>query len=387
MTGTNKTRPGLTLSNQQGFVVTVELILIITILVLGSLVGLIAIRDALFKHYVNKQSTEAIVADATGKLLGKAVDFDEHDAPRIFLFDRTLDDGQPRRTLIGVRDDRFTSREAIYYSQQNCSGTPCIKTTSDETTDSVGADAQAGSGNVSYFNTLQGFPNYAVGRGSDGLPGALFRETPQVCPVDIQSRWVSQKVAAGEPCEAFNVDDQPTDPAYAGCLANSIEPCECPGSYEDESDVLDSYVPEIERSLEQTVAQVNARIGPALSLEVPSDFTVGTLCCREAYDLDPEGLVDAVVFVATEKLIEEQLDLSGSPLVEEAVLAVIAPLEGDINCTSFIEFRAAESVPAAENPAENALEQFEAPFWVNAPGGQSEDEWFSTEPSGSEGFR
>ncbi|WP_420390880.1 hypothetical protein [Marinobacter sp.] len=385
MTGTNKTRPSLTLSNQKGFVVTVELILIITILVLGSLVGLIAIRDALFKHYVNKQSTEAIVADAPGKLLGKAVDFDEHDAPRIFLFDRTLGDGQTRRTLIGVRDDRFTSREAIYYSQQNCSGTPCIKTTSDETTDSVGADAQAGSGNVSYFNALQGFPNYAVGRGSDGLPGALFRETTEVCPVDIQSRWVSQKVVAGEPCEAFNVDNQPTDPAYAGCLANSVESCECPGSYEDESDVLDNYVPEIERSLKKTVAQVNARIGPARSLEVPSDFTVGTLCCREAYDLDPKGLVDAVVFVATEKLIEEQLDLSDSPLVEEAVLAVIAPLEGGINCTSFIEFRAAESVPAADNSAENALEQFEAPFWVNAPSGQAEEEWFSTEPTGSEG--
>jgi len=149
--------------------------------------------------------------------------------------------------------------------------------------------------------------------------------------------------------------------------------------------VLDNYVPEIERSLKKTVAQVNARIGPARSLEVPSDFTVGTLCCREAYDLDPKGLVDAVVFVATEKLIEEQLDLSDSPLVEEAVLAVIAPLEGDINCTSFIEFRAAESVPAADNSAENALEQFEAPFWVNAPSGQAEEEWFSTEPTGSEG--
>jgi hypothetical protein len=385
MNASTKARPGLSLANQQGFVITVELILIITILVLGSLVGLIAIRDALFKHYVSKQSQETIVADANGRLLGKAVDFDEHDAPRIFLFDRTLADGQTRRTLIGVRDDRFTSRETIYYSQQNCSGTPCIKTTSDETTDSVGADGQSGSGNVSYFNALQGSPNYAVGRGSEGLPGALFRETTEVCPVDIQSRWVSQKVVAGEPCEAFSVDNQPTDLAHASCLANAVESCECPGSYEDESDVLDNYVPEIERSLKRTVAQINARIGPALSLDIPYDFTIGTLCCREAYDLDPEGLVDAVVFVATETLIEEQLDLSANPLAEEAVLSVIAPLEGDINCTTFIEFRAAESVPAADNPAENALEQFTAPFWVNAPSGLADDEWFSTEPTGSEG--
>ena len=254
----------------------------------------------------------------------------------------------------------------------------------------MGADNQTGSGNVSYFNALQGFPNYAVGRGSQGLPGALFRETAAACPVDaagIQSRWVSQKVVSGEPCEPFSADDQPSDSAYAACLIETLEPCECPGSYEDESDVLNSYVPEINRVLEETVASVNGVLGLLGPLVVPSDLTIGTLCCREAYDLDPQGLVDAVVFVAVEQLIDEQLDLASSPIVDEAVSTLIAPLEGEINCTSFIQFQAAESVPDINDPSTNVLEQFTAPFWVNAPGGQSEDEWFSTEPSGSEGLR
>ena len=378
------------LSNQQGFVVTVELILIITILVLGSLVGLIAIRDALFKHYVNKQSTETIVADAAGNRLGKAIDFDEHDAPRIFLFDRTRLDGQARRTLVSVRDDRFTSREAIYYPQQNCTGAPCIKTTSDETSDSVGVDGQSGSGNVSYFNALQGFPNYAVGRGSQGLPGGLFRETAAACPVDtadIQSRWMSQSVVAGEPCEPYSADDQPADPAYASCLIETLEPCECPGSYENESDLLDTYLPEISLVLDQTVASVNGVLGLLGPLEVPTDLSIGTLCCREAYNLDPEGLVDAVVFVVVEQLIEEQLDLSSLPLVGQAVSTVLAPLEGDITCSSFIQLQAAEAVPDINNGSRNVLEQFTAPFWVNAPGRQATNEWFYTEPTANEGVR
>lgn len=373
---------------QGGFVVTIELILIITILALGSLVGLVAIRDALFKHYVNKQSEDAIVADANGRSLGKAFDFDEHDAPRIFLFDRTMPDGQARRTLIGIRDDRFTSREALYYSGQNCTGTPCIKSTSDEATDNVGGDGINGSGNVSYFNALQGFPNYAVGRSDQGLPGRLYREAPQACPVApdlIQSRWTSQSVVAGEPCEPFSTGDQSGEPAYLGCLIDLLEPCECPASYDDESDFLANYLPQIDEVLDDTVASVNQVLGLLGPLEVPPNLSIGTLCCKEAYDLDPEGLVDAVVFTVVEALIEEQLNLDASPVVDQAVTDLLSSLEGDINCSSFLELRIAESVPNSVDPSINALEPFAAPFKVNLPASASDDEWYYTEPGAIEG--
>lgn len=169
------------LVGQGGFVITLELIIIISILGFGTLVGIVMIRDALVKHYVAKQSSEALVADAEGRILGEAIGFDEHDAPRIFYVDRSQE--TIYRTLISVRDDRFTSREAVYYSGTACTGVPCIKAISDELASSRGTDYLPGTGNVSYFNALQGGPNYAVGRGTTGLPGHLFRESALVCPV------------------------------------------------------------------------------------------------------------------------------------------------------------------------------------------------------------
>ncbi|WP_339906894.1 hypothetical protein [Pseudomonas guineae] len=367
---------------QGGFVITLELLLLVTILLIGTLVGIVAIRDALIKRYVGQQSQVAVVVDAQGRLLGEAVGFDEHDAPRLFYIDRTQSTNY--RTLIGVRDDRFTSREPLYYAGNSCEGDPCIKSTSDEATDNNGVDGISGSGSVSYFNALQGQPNYAVGRGVDGLPGALFRESPQACPVEaeqIGSRWVSQSVVSGKPCEVVNLDQSATEPSFNECLVNTLEPCSCPESYEDEGDVLANYLPLINSTLEVTLATINLTLLPFGERLDPVE--VGTLCCPQATSLQQTELVDAVVFVAISQVLE-QSNISGP--VRQLLDPILAPLQGEILCEAFVQLKSVEAVPAPDDPEQNALEVFSAPFRVNLPADAGEGSWRSTPPRGEGSF-
>lgn len=378
--------PGLN-QRQQGFVVTLEILLLVTVLVLGSLAGIVAIRDALIKHYVSKQSQKTLVVDDEGRVLGEAVDYDEHDAPRLFYIDRTRDLNY--RVLIGVRDDRFTSREPIYYQGSSCMGDPCIKTTSDEGTDNSGADRVSGSGAVSYFNALQGQPNYAVGRGLTGLPGALFSESSNECPIPpgaIGSRWNSQNVVTGVPCESFSFDDDgASEPAYTSCLVDTLQPCECPNGFDDEADLLGTYLPAIETQVASTLTAVNALLSGGGRLPTRLDTPdIGTLCCPDALQLQGSDLVDAVTFVVVSTVVQ---DLGLSPILQTAVDQVLAPLDKDIACESFVQLKAALSVPDANDSDSNALEQFSAPFRINLPSGAGTDEWTSTPPAAMEGGR
>lgn len=203
----HKSEPRVKPQQQGGFVLTLELMLILTVLGIGLLVGFVAVRDALFKYYVSEQSKEIYVSDANGVTIGRNVGFDEHEAPLLVFVDRSQTENF--RALIGVRDDRFTSREPIYYTLPNCQWDPCMKKPGDEDADSQGVDFLPGTGSVSYLYALQGGPTYGVGAGNDDrIKGALFRSSAQSCPVDllaspIGSRWISQKVVSGEPCELF----------------------------------------------------------------------------------------------------------------------------------------------------------------------------------------
>ncbi|QLC74457.1 hypothetical protein LPB260_27640 [Pseudomonas sp. LPB0260] len=367
---------------QGGFVITVELLLLITILVLGTLVGIVAIRDALVKRYVSQQAQKAIVVDAQGKVLGEAADFDEHDAPRLFYIDRSQ--ANNFRTLVGIRDDRFTSREPLYYAGNSCEGDPCIKTVSDELSDNNGVDAVSGSGSVSYFNALQGQPNYAVGQGASGLPGALFRETAQSCPIaaaDIGSRWISQKVVSGKPCEAFSLGDSSTEPAYSACLVSALQPCDCPAGYEDEGDVLANYLPAINSLLDTTLVTLNSAL--LLSGQQLDPIEVGTLCCPQAMSLQESDLVDAAVYAAiTQVLDTASLDKKLRKTLDQ----LLAPLQTEILCESFVQLKATEPVADPRDPTRNALEAFTAPFRVNLPSVAGDSAWRSVAPTGEGTF-
>jgi len=372
------------LQKQGGFVITLELIIIISILGFGTLVGIVMIRDALVKHYVAKQASETLVADSAGRVLGEAIDFDEHDAPRIFLVDRTLE--TPYRTLIGVRDDRFTSREAIYYSGSNCTGIPCIKTISDETTSSRGTDFLSGTGNVSYLNALQSGPNYAVGRGGQGLPGILFRESALMCPVlpsQLNSRWMSQKVVSGEPCESVQLEDETRTRPFTGCLIDvPLTQCDCPDSTEDQGDILSLYAVPIETLLDSTIVTINTAL-LLTGLQLPS-VNIGKICCPAGNDLEEGNLVNGVVFLVLDRLVSE-LNLAAFPLIQQTISTILAPLEGDLSCSSPIILKSADSVPNPNDPNSNVLGNFTTPFWVNLPGAET-GVWYTVPPTAGEGL-
>lgn len=223
---------------QRGFVITLELILIFTILGIGLLVGIVAIRNALIVWWAKKQAQIVWVYDSSSpaRVLGPARDFDEHEAPRLFYIDRDVEfpdsSGTMRnfRAFIGVRDDRFTSRPRIFYENSTDCGVTstggtiqaCIApasaedidslaigkvqvTTTDGTTTSSGTAQISDAGGVGYLYALQSGPTYGIGRDLDdltGLPGTLYRETTVGCDeTAIRSRWTSQTVISGLPCE------------------------------------------------------------------------------------------------------------------------------------------------------------------------------------------
>lgn len=370
---------------QGGFVITVELLLITTILVIGSIVGLIAIRDALVKRIAQQRSADVVVIDTNNTVLGKALGFDEHEAPLIAYIDRSVPPLAPDpahrnyRALIGVRDDRFTSREPVYYSGANCSGSPCIKLSSDEDSDSSGVERVSGSGAVSYLNALQGGPNYAIGASPDGITGYLYRSTPQACPVEvseIRSRFLSQRVVSGSPCEAYELG-QPGEPDTS-CLADLGGVCNCPAGTEDQGDILSNYLGPIDALLSTTTAALNTVLLGA----VPS-VDVGEVCCPTGTRLRDDGnVINAVVYTLLNNVLDELGLVDG--LVGGLVDAILQPLSGTLYCESNARLVSAQSVPSADDPAQNALQRFSAPFEVNLPIDAAADgsSWISTPPDG-----
>jgi len=334
---------------QAGFIITLELLLILTILGIGLFVGLVAIRDALIKYQVSKQSQEIYVSDGNGTLLGKSIGFDLHEAPLVFYIDRSIAPLAPDplhknyRALIGVRDDRFTSREPVYYTEPNCQGQPCIKRPSAEIPDNRGVDALPGTGSVSYLYAIQGGPTYAIGRSPQGIPGFLFRQGADACPVDeitalTGSRYMSQKVEHGEPCESpyqlpIPVGEVPRlcDGEFAGgLLCPQTGPTAC-GS-----------VPGVDGAPDACGCPVGYYdAGASLGL-------IGQ-CCPNGYTLEASGLLGL-----------------------------------DPTCTGG-GLVTAVSVPDPNNADQNALEQFTFPFSVNLPGDTSSQNWEYILPHGEDG--
>ncbi|WP_158773496.1 hypothetical protein [Cobetia sp. L2A1] len=380
------TIPPQRLRRQGGFIITIELILITSILIIGSLVGLAAIRDALFKHYMTQQSRELVVEDANGRALGEVFDVDEHDAPRILYFDRS----QPptiSRALIGIRDDRFSSREPLYYATLNCSGDPCIKSISDEATDSRDIVGDLYGGSVSYLHALQGGPVYAIGPGEPAaLPGFLYRGTPQQCPFtgsDVQSRWISQKVISGVPCEAFTLDDTQDVEADTTCLLSTgvLDLCTPPPGFVAQDDILSNYIGPVDALVTSTLGTVNVLPTCSLLGVCVPEVEVGTLYCPAGTILNEDGdLVTALV----RSLFDQLRATADLGLIEPVLQTVTNLLPGELTCTASGGFQLAETVPAADDPTSNALENLEAPFQLRASTTTS-SEWFRT-PANGEGL-
>ncbi|MBH0004145.1 MULTISPECIES: hypothetical protein [unclassified Pseudoalteromonas] len=378
---------------QQGYILTIELILIITILIIGSIGGVILVRDALIKRHQTKVDNQITVVDANNRPLGIAVSFDEHQAPLIFYTDRGANNTY--RALIGIRDDRFTSREAVYYDAPNCQGNPCLKGLSDEATDSQGVSKLNNTGNVSYINALQQGPNYAIGQLGNTVIGQLLRSTPQQCPANseqILSRYVSQKVVTGSPCESFEIDKQPADSSClvgVTALGNPLlgtsdqglsQSCDtCQTGYESQGDILDLYLPQVEPLL-NTALNALSLVGIGTSV----DIELGTICCPEGTRLEEdENIVETLVFT----ILQTTFDLAGIDLVNNLIisetLSLIGIEPGITYCKTSLNLVNAEQVINITT-GEPALSSLTPPFKVLLPvhSGQNSTTWIHTPPKG-----
>ena len=378
---------------QQGYILTIELILIITILIIGSIGGVILVRDALIKRHQTKVDNQITVVDANNTPLGIAVSFDEHQAPLIFYTDRGAN--STYRALIGIRDDRFTSREAVYYDAPNCQGNPCLKGLSDEATDSQGVSKLNNTGNVSYINALQQGPNYAIGQLGNTVIGQLLRSTPQQCPANseqILSRYVSQKVVTGSPCESFEIDKQPADSSClvgVTALGNPLlgtsdqglsQSCDsCQTGYESQGDILDLYLPQVEPLL-NTALNALSLVGIGTSV----DIELGTICCPEGTRLEEdENIVETLVFT----ILQTTFELAGIDLVNNLIisetLSLIGIEPGITYCKTSLNLVNAEQVINITT-GEPALSSLTPPFKVLLPvhSGQNSTTWIHTPPKG-----
>ncbi|MBB1297962.1 hypothetical protein [Pseudoalteromonas sp. SR41-7] len=378
---------------QQGYILTIELILIITILIIGSIGGVILVRDALIKRHQTKVDNQITVVDANNRPLGIAVSFDEHQAPLIFYTDRGANNTY--RALIGIRDDRFTSREAVYYDAPNCQGNPCLKGLSDEATDSQGVSKLNNTGNVSYINALQQGPNYAIGQLGNSVIGQLLRSTPQQCPANseqILSRYVSQKVVTGSPCESFEIDKQPADSSClvgVTALGNPLlgtsdqglsQSCDtCQTGYESQGDILDLYLPQVEPLL-NTALNALSLVGIGTNV----DIELGTICCPEGTRLeDDENIVETLVFT----ILQTTFELVGIDLVNNLIISetlnLIGIEPGITYCKTSLNLVNAEQVINITT-GEPALSSLTPPFKVLLPvhSGQNRTTWIHTPPKG-----
>ncbi|MBB1400751.1 MULTISPECIES: hypothetical protein [Pseudoalteromonas] len=378
---------------QQGYILTIELILIITILIIGSIGGVILVRDALIKRHQTKVDNQITVVDANNRPLGIAVSFDEHQAPLIFYTDRGANNTY--RALIGIRDDRFTSREAVYYDAPNCQGNPCLKGLSDEATDSQGVSKLNNTGNVSYINALQQGPNYAIGQLGNSVIGQLLRSTPQQCPANseqILSRYVSQKVVTGSPCESFEIDKQPADSSClvgVTALGNPLlgtsdqglsQSCDtCQTGYESQGDILDLYLPQVEPLL-NTALNALSLVGIGTNV----DIELGTICCPEGTRLeDDENIVETLVFTILQTTFElVGIDLVNNLIISET-LSLIGIEPGITYCKTSLNLVNAEQVINITT-GEPALSSLTPPFKVLLPvhSGQNRTTWIHTPPKG-----
>lgn len=378
---------------QQGYILTIELILIITILIIGSIGGVILVRDALIKRHQTKVDNQITVVDANNRPLGIAVSFDEHQAPLIFYTDRGANNTY--RALIGIRDDRFTSREAVYYDAPNCQGNPCLKGLSDEATDSQGVSKLNNTGNVSYINALQQGPNYAIGQLGNTVIGQLLRSTPQQCPANseqILSRYVSQKVVTGSPCESFEIDKQPAD---SSCLVGvtalgrplvgtdgrelAVSCDTCQTGYESQGDILDLYLPEVESLLKDALKALKF-----VGIGTNFDIELGTICCPEGTRLEEEeNIVETLVFTILQTTFElVGIDLVNNLIISET-LSLIGIEPGITYCKTSLNLVNAEQVINITT-GEPALSSLTPPFKVLLPvhSGQNSTTWIHTPPKG-----
>lgn len=206
-----------------GYVISIMLVMLFSVVGVGLLFGMAPLRDAYLKREQFQNSIDLqILYDNDGSpgglstILGRAAILDEHETPLLAFSDFNQSYAGTSvnyRVLIGVRDDRFTSRQQIYYTTDNCTTQVSTGNIGDIACIMVPGSEDGGAfASPSYQLATQagvsigsGFPqkSYGVGRKEDnidptdyGLPGWLWRQTNSDCDASsIRSRWNSKSLS------------------------------------------------------------------------------------------------------------------------------------------------------------------------------------------------
>ena len=204
---------------QAGFVITVEMLLIFTLVILAVLVALAALRNALVDSGLVLRPQLVFDSSAPdSRLVGKVFDFSDSETPRI----RRRDPNNGLTVLLGVRPGRFASRAPVFYSGPDCTGVPYVK--GPAFLGPVAAVSPALEERLSVFNRLQGIV-YAVGAPTAvSVAGTLFRDAPSstpCTPISACPSAASVYVSSWEYVDAL----EPGAPPPSASSPSELNPC------------------------------------------------------------------------------------------------------------------------------------------------------------------
>ena len=173
--------------NEQGFVLTLELLLLVSIFGVVVIYALTLIQQHFVQSVADPFGRIVFVYDSTppvgsSLLVGRAVGFNEYESPLVVY--RNPDPALPLAVLLGVRPANFTTRQSVFYDNPGCTGATWILDPANPTAGTVGE--------VSDLHALQGVA-FAIGT-SGASANVLYRSIgggpPAATP---QSRWVSER--------------------------------------------------------------------------------------------------------------------------------------------------------------------------------------------------
>ncbi len=180
-----------------GFVLTLELLLIVALVVIPILIGLILLGRKAYtlylaqREFIDQPYSRAVVWDssATPKVIGAVIGYDPFEAPLVVFRDAAAGGG----VVLGVRPTRITSYGEVYYDDDTCTTNPRIRAH-----DSPKATV-SGNPPIGFAYQMLG-RSYAMGRGN-----VLYASSTPVTgstTVDGTSVWVwtSQDVTKNASC-------------------------------------------------------------------------------------------------------------------------------------------------------------------------------------------
>jgi hypothetical protein len=177
-------------SNEAGFVLTLELIVLVSIFGVVAIYALVLIQQHFLQQVADDFGHAVVIYDSKMPMgssvrIGRATSFNALEAPQVIY--RVATPSPPLAALLSVRATNFTTRQSVYFDNANCTGASWMLDPANPVGGTVGEAAN--------LYSLQGTA-FAIGI-SGGDQNVLFRSAPGAAPATTpQSRWISERYSA-----------------------------------------------------------------------------------------------------------------------------------------------------------------------------------------------